>query len=62
MATLDYDKIVKGIRTALYGYEVREYLAQSMEWTKAFVTQSIANIKELLRQACLLYTSPSPRD
>lgn len=51
MATLDYDKIVKGIRTALYGYEVREYLAQSMEWTKAFVTQSIANIKELLRQA-----------
>lgn len=51
MATLDYDKIVKGIRTALYGYEVREYLAQSMEWTKAFVTQSIANIEELLRQA-----------
>lgn len=51
MATLDYDKIVKGIRTALYGYEVREYLAQSMEWTKAFVTQSITNIKELLRQA-----------
>ena len=51
MATLDYDKIVKGIRTALYGYEVREYLAQSMEWTKAFVTQSITNIEELLRQA-----------
>lgn len=51
MATLDYDKIVKGIRTALYGYEVREYLAQSMEWTKAFVTQSITNITELLRQA-----------
>ena len=51
MATLDYDKIVNGIRKALYGYEVREYLAQSMEWTKAFVTQSVAQIKEYLRQA-----------
>ena len=51
MATLDYDKIVNGIRKALYGYEVREYLAQSMEWTKTFVTQSVAQIKEYLRQA-----------
>lgn len=51
MATLDYDKIINGIRKALYGYEVREYLAQSMEWTKAFVTQSVEQIKEYLRQA-----------
>lgn len=51
MATLDYDKIVTGIRKALYGYEVREYLAQSMEWTKTFVTQSVAQIKEYIRQA-----------
>lgn len=51
MATLDYDKIIKGIRKALYGYEVREYLAQSMEWTKAFVTQSVEQIKDYLRQA-----------
>ena len=51
MATLDYDKIINGIRKALYGYEVREYLAQSMEWTKAFVTQSVTQIKEYLRQA-----------
>lgn len=51
MATLDYDKIINGIRKALYGYEVREYIAQSMEWTKAFVTQSVAQIKEYLRQA-----------
>ena len=51
MENLDYDKILKGIRKALYGYEVREYLAQSMEWTKTFVTQSVAQIKEYLRQA-----------
>lgn len=51
MATLDYDKIINGIRKALYGYEVREYMAQSMEWTKAFVTQSVTQIKEYLRQA-----------
>jgi hypothetical protein len=51
MATLDDDKIINGIRKALYGYEVREYLAQSMEWTKAFVTQSVEQIKGYLRQA-----------
>ena len=51
METLDYDKIINGIRKALYGYEVREYLAQSMEWTKAFVTQSVVQIKDYLRQA-----------
>lgn len=51
MANLDYDKILEGIRKALYGYEVREYIAQSMEWTKTFVTQSVAQIKEFLRQA-----------
>lgn len=51
MATLDYDKIINGIRKALYGYEVREYLAQSMEWTKAFVTQSVVQIKDYIRQA-----------
>ena len=51
MVNLDYDKILEGIRKALYGYEVREYLAQSMEWTKAFVTQSVEQIKDYLRQA-----------
>lgn len=51
MENLDYGKILEGIRKALYGYEVREYLAQSMEWTKTFVTQSVAQIKDYLRQA-----------
>lgn len=51
MVNLDYDKILEGIRKALYGYEVREYIVQSMEWTKAFVTQSATQIKEYLRQA-----------
>ena len=45
MATLDYDKIAEGIRKALYGYEVRESLAQSIEWTKTFVTQSVTRIE-----------------
>nr|DAG27705.1 MAG TPA: baseplate protein [Caudoviricetes sp.] len=45
MAMLDYDKIVEGIRKALYGYEVREYMAQSIEWTKMFVTQSVTRIE-----------------
>lgn len=48
---MDFDKIITGIRKALYGREVREYIASSMEWTRDFVNQSIANIKELLRQA-----------
>lgn len=51
MANLDYDKILEGIRKALYGYEVREYIAQSMEWVKKFVTDSVTKIKEFLRQA-----------
>lgn len=51
MANLDYDKILEGIRKALYGYEVREYIAQSMEWVKKFVTDSVTQIKEFLRQA-----------
>lgn len=48
---MDFDKIITGIRKALYGREVREYIASSMEWTRDFVNQSVANIKELLRQA-----------
>ena len=48
---MDFDEIITGIRKAIYGREVREYIASSMEWTRDFVNQSIANIKELLRQA-----------
>lgn len=48
---MDFDAIITGIRKAIYGREVREYIASSMEWTRDFVNQSIANIKELLRQA-----------
>ena len=48
---IDFDAIITGIRKAIYGREVREYIASSMEWTRDFVNQSIANIKELLRQA-----------
>lgn len=48
---MDFDTIITGIRKAIYGREVREYIASSMEWTRDFVNQSIANIKELLRQA-----------
>lgn len=48
---MNFDAIITGIRKAIYGREVREYIASSMEWTRDFVNQSIANIKELLRQA-----------
>lgn len=48
---MDFDAIITGIRKAIYGREVREYIASSMEWTRDFVNQSIANIKELLHQA-----------
>lgn len=48
---MDFDAIITGIRKAIYGREVREYIASSMEWTRDFVNQSITNIKELLRQA-----------
>ena len=48
---MDFDAIITGIRKAIYGREVREYIASSMEWTRDFVNQSIANMKELLRQA-----------
>ena len=49
--SMDFDVIITGIRKAIYGREVREYIASSMEWTRDFVNQSITNIKELLRQA-----------
>lgn len=48
---MDFDAIITGIRKAIYGRELREYIASSMEWTRDFVNQSITNIKELLRQA-----------
>lgn len=48
---MDFDAIITGIRKAIYGREVREYIASSMEWTRDFVNQSITQIKELLRQA-----------
>lgn len=48
---MDFDAIITGIRKAIYGREVREYIASSMEWTRDFVNQSITDIKELLRQA-----------
>lgn len=48
---MDFDAIITGIRKAIYGREVREYIASSMEWTRDFVNQSITSIKELLRQA-----------
>lgn len=48
---MDFDAIITGIRKAIYGREVREYIASSMEWTRDFVTQSVTQIKEYLRQA-----------
>ena len=51
MATLDYDKIINGIRKALYGYEVREYFAQAMEYVKSTMESGITTIQNVLKQA-----------
>ena len=37
---MDFDAIITGIRKAIYGREVREYIASSMEWPRDFVNQS----------------------
>lgn len=51
MAALDYDKIINGIRKALYGYEVREYIAQAMEYVKSTMESGITTIQNVLKQA-----------
>ena len=51
MATLDYDKIINGIRKALYGYEVREYIAKAMEWVKSCMETSVETITGLRDEA-----------
>ena len=51
MATLDYDKIINGIRKALYGYEVREYIAKAMEYVKSTMESGITTIQNVLKQA-----------
>lgn len=48
---MDFDKIITGIRKALYGREVREYIASAIEWVKSAITDALEKMKELLRQA-----------
>lgn len=48
---MDFDKIITGIRKALYGREVREYIASAIEWVKSAITDALAKMKELLKQA-----------
>lgn len=48
---MDFDKIIAGIRKALYGREVREYIASAIEWVKSAITDALAKMKELLKQA-----------
>lgn len=48
---MDFDKIIAGIRKALYGREVREYIASAIEWVKSANTDALAKMKELLKQA-----------
>lgn len=48
---MDFDKIITGIRKALYGREVREYIASAIEWVKNAITDALAKMKELLKQA-----------
>lgn len=48
---MDFDRIITGIRKALYGREVREYIASAIEWVKSAITDALAKMKELLKQA-----------
>lgn len=48
---LDFDAIINGIRRAIYGREVREYIALAIQWVKEFVTQQVEIMKQLLAQA-----------
>ena len=48
---MDFDKIITGIRKALYGREVREYIASAIEWVKQSITEALEKMKELLKQA-----------
>lgn len=48
---MDFDKIITGIRKALYGREVREYIASAIEWVKSAITDALEKMKELLKQA-----------
>ena len=48
---MDFDKIITGIRKALYGREVREYIASAIEWAKSAITDALEKMKELLKQA-----------
>ena len=56
MATLDYDKIIKGIRKALYGYEVREYLAQSMDVPEDFPLVTLRSLFYTQSSTPILYS------
>lgn len=48
---MDFDKIITGIRKALYGREVREYIASAIEWVKSAINDALEKMKEFLRQA-----------
>ena len=48
---MDFDKIINGIRKALYGYEVREYIAKAMEWVKSCMETSVETITRLRDEA-----------
>lgn len=48
---MDFDKIINGIRKALYGYEVREYFAQALEYVKSTMESGITTIQNVLKQA-----------
>lgn len=45
---MDFDTIIKKLRTALYGVEVREYIAKAMEWVKSCMESSVETITGLL--------------
>lgn len=48
---MNIDEIIAGIRKALYGREVREYIASAIQWVKDWVTEQVEQMKNWIEWA-----------
>lgn len=48
---MNIDEIIAGIRKALYGREVREYIASAILWVKVWVTEQVEEMKKWIEWA-----------
>jgi hypothetical protein len=45
---MDFNKVVTGVRNALYGREVREWIAQCVIWVKEWMEEKIKEVEQLI--------------